>query len=198
MAMLLTQTGYFTLRKFTRKIARLVIPNDEVAESLLKLMLDINHLSPSLVTQGKLEGIPDMVNAGDVNGIFRLFNTMLCEGISANAKAFNDENSIRDFIYVLLPRDGIIKSRGNPNAKGFSDLEIRTNEVKLVIEFKRIRDGYPLKTAMKDALEQLKSRHYGETVQNLRLIRAAMVISPKDRNLADFRVLEDDTNKKEL
>jgi len=191
MAMLLTQTGYFTLRKYTRKIARLVIPNDEVAESLLKLMLDINHLSPSLVTQGRLEGIPDMVNAGDVTGIFRLFNTMLCEGISSNAKAFNDENSIRDFIYVLLPRDGIIKSRENPNAKGFSDLEIRTNEVKLVIEFKRIRDGYPLKTAMKDALNQLKSRHYGETVQNLRLIRAAMVISPKDRNLADFRVLEE-------
>ena len=48
------------------------------------------------------------------------------------------------------------------------------------------------------AKHQLKSRHYGETVQNLRLIRAAMVISPKDRNLADFRVLEDDTNKKEL
>ena len=135
-----------------------------------------------------------MVNAGDAEGIFRLFNAALTEGISANAKAFNDENSIRDFIYILLPRDGIIKSRGNPNAKGFSDLEIRTNEVKLVIEFKRIRDDYPLKTAMNDALNQLKSRHYGETVQNLRLIRAAMVISPKDRNLADFRVLEEDTD----
>ena len=134
-------------------------------------MLDINHLSPSLVTQGRLEGLPDMVNAGDAEGIFRLFNAALTEGISANAKAFNDENSIRDFIYILLPRDGIIKSRGNPNAKGFSDLEIRTNEVKLVIEFKRIRDDYPL-----------------------RLIRAAMVISPKDRNLADFRVLEEDTD----
>ena len=63
--------------------------------------------------------------------------------------------------------------------------------MKLVIEFKRIHNGYPLKTAMKDALDQLKSRHYGETVQNLRLIRAAMVISPEDRNLADFRVLEE-------
>ena len=63
-----------------------------------------------------------MVNAGDVEGIFRLFNAALTEGISANAKAFNDENSIRDFIYVLLPRNGIIKTRENPNARGFSDL----------------------------------------------------------------------------
>ena len=153
--------------------------------------MDINHLNPAVTTRSKLAKLAALVNAGDIEGIFSLFNTALTEGISANAKAFNDENSIRDFIYVLLPRNGIIKTRENPNAKGFSDLEIRTNEVKLVIEFKRIRDDYPLKTAMNDALNQLKSRHYGETVQNLRLIRAAMVISPKDRNLADFRVQEE-------
>ena len=191
MAMLLTQTGYFTLRRASSEYARLAIPNDEVAESLLRLTLDINHLNPSPITRNGISNVADMVNAGDVEGIFRLFNAALTEGISANAKAFNDENSIRDFIYVLLPRNGIIKTRENPNARGFSDLEIRTNEVKLVIEFKRIHNGYPLKTAMKDALDQLKSRHYGETVQNLRLIRAAMVISPEDRNLADFRVLEE-------
>ena len=191
MAMLLTQTGYFTLRRASSEYARLAIPNDEVAESLLRLTLDINHLNPSPITRNGISNVAGMVNAGDVEGIFRLFNAALTEGISANAKAFNDENSIRDFIYVLLPRNGIIKTRENPNAKGFSDLEIRTNEVKLVIEFKRIRDDYPLKTAMNDALNQLKSRHYGETVQNLRLIRAAMVISPEDRNLADFRVLEE-------
>ena len=191
MAMLLTQTGYFTLRKDSSEYARLVIPNDEVAESLIKLSLDINHLNPAVTTRSKLAKLAALVNAGDIEGIFSLFNTALTEGISANAKAFNDENSIRDFIYVLLPRNGIIKTRENPNARGFSDLEIRTNEVKLVIEFKRIHNGYPLKTAMKDALDQLKSRHYGETVQNLRLIRAAMVISPEDRNLADFRVLEE-------
>ena len=195
MAMLLTQTGYFTLRKDSSEYARLVIPNDEVAESLIKLSLDINHLNPAVTTRSKLAKLAALVNAGDIEGIFSLFNTALTEGISANAKAFNDENSIRDFIYVLLPRNGIIKTRENPNAKGFSDLEIRTNEVKLVIEFKRIRDDYPLKTAMNDALNQLKSRHYGETVQNLRLIRAAMVISPEDRNLADFRVLEEETDK---
>ena len=195
MAMLLTQTGYFTLRKDSSEYARLVIPNDEVAESLIKLSLDINHLNPAVTTRSKLAKLAALVNAGDIEGIFSLFNTALTEGISANAKAFNDENSIRDFIYVLLPRNGIIKTRENPNARGFSDLEIRTNEVKLVIEFKRIRDGYPLKTAMNDALNQLKSRHYGETVQNLRLIRAAMVISPEDRNLADFRVLEEETDK---
>ena len=191
MAMLLTQTGYFTLRRASSEYARLAIPNDEVAESLLRLTLDINHLNPSPITRNGISNVAGMVNAGDVEGIFRLFNAALTEGISANAKAFNDENSIRDFIYVLLPRNGIIKTRENPNARGFSDLEIRTNEVKLVIEFKRIHNGYPLKTAMKDALDQLKSRHYGETVQNLRLIRAAMVISPEDRNLADFRVLEE-------
>lgn len=192
MAMLLTQTGYFTLRRDSPEYARLVIPNDEVAESLLRLTLDINHLNPSPITRSRISDVADMVNAGDVSGIFRLFNAALTEGISVNAKAFNDENSIRDFIYVLLPRNGIVKSRENPNANGFSDLEIRTNKVKLVIEFKRIRDGYPLNTAMNDALAQLRSRNYGETVQNLRLIRVAMVISTKDRKLADFRVLNED------
>jgi len=39
-----------------------------------------------------------MVNTGDAEEIFRLFSAALTEGISACAQAFNDENSIRDFI----------------------------------------------------------------------------------------------------
>ena len=87
MAMLLTQTGYFTLRKDSSEYARLVIPNDEVAESLIKLSLDINHLNPAVTTRSKLAKLAALVNAGDIEGIFSLFNTALTEGISANAKA---------------------------------------------------------------------------------------------------------------
>ena len=75
MAMLLTQTGYFTLRKDSSEYARLVIPNDEVAESLIKLSLDINHLNPAVTTRSKLAKLAALVNAGDIEGIFSLFNT---------------------------------------------------------------------------------------------------------------------------
>ncbi len=43
--MLLYQTGYFTLRQKTRARAIFAIPNDEVAESFIKLSLDVNHLT---------------------------------------------------------------------------------------------------------------------------------------------------------
>ena len=50
MEMLLYQTGYFTLRMDSPEMAKLAIPNDEVSESLIKLSLDVNHMTPSLST----------------------------------------------------------------------------------------------------------------------------------------------------
>ncbi len=184
--MLLYQTGYFTLRQKTRARAIFAIPNDEVGESFIKLSLDVNHLTPSFATQCRFDDIDIMVDSADIAGIFDLFNAALREGVSSNAKVFDDENTVRDFIYVQLPRSGILKSREKCNVHGYSDMEIQTRTAKLVIEFKRMRKGVSQKAAMKEALDQIRTHDYGVTPEDIKLIQVGMVISPEQKKLVEY------------
>jgi hypothetical protein len=193
MEMLLYQTGCFTLRTEAPALAKLVIPNDEVSESLLRLSLDICHMTPSIITRSKLNKIGALVDSGDIAGIFDLFNAVLCEGISSNARVFEDENTVRDFIYVQLPREGILKSREKCNVHGYSDMEIKTRTAKLVIEFKRMRKGFSQKAAMKKALDQLRTHDYGVTAEDIKLIQVGMVISPAHKKLVEYQILDERT-----
>jgi hypothetical protein len=189
--MLLYQTGYFTLRQKTRARAIFAIPNDEVGESFIKLSLDVNHLTPSFATQCRFDDIDIMVDSADIAGIFDLFNAALCEGVSSNAKVFDDENTVRDFIYVQLPRSGILKSREKCNVHGYSDMEIQTRTAKLVIEFKRMRKGVSQKAAMKEALDQIRTHDYGVTPEDIKLIQVGMVISPEQKKIVEYQILDD-------
>jgi hypothetical protein len=190
MDMLLLQTGYYTIKQEARGLGRLVIPNDEIAESMIKLSLDIHNLKTTPGTRKGLAGLPELLDAGDIESVFRLFNTLLCECVSSNSKAFNDENTIRDIIYSQIPQEEINKAKEVINSQGYSDLELKTAKTKLVVEFKRIPDSGGEESAIKDAISQMRTHHYGETTENIKLIRAAMIICTATRSLTAYRVLE--------
>ena len=132
-----------------------------------------------------------LVDSVDIAGIFDLFNAALCKGVSSNAKVFDDENTVWDFIYVQLPRSGILKSREKCNVHGYSDMEIQTRTAKLVIEFKRMRKGFSQKAAMKKALDQLRTHDYGVIAKDIKLIQVGMVISPAQKKLVEFQILDE-------
>ena len=189
MKMLLYQSGCFTLKGIDSQIADLVIPNDEVGESMIQLALDIKKLRPKKSVRIQLNRLTQVIDSHDVEAVFNLFNTVLLECVSANSKAFNDENTIRDIIYALIPRDGILKSKEVMNSQGFSDLELKTRQTKLVIEFKRIAEAGGEDDVIEKAFTQMRTRHYGETTEPQKLIRAAMVISTGQRRLVAWRVM---------
>ena len=189
MHLLLYQAGYFALKQTGKHRAKLVIPNDEIAESIIQLSLDMQNLKPSDETCDRLDELADTIDSGNVEGVFNLFNAMLFECVSSNSKAFNDENTIRDIIYALIPRDDILKSKEVMNSQGFSDLELKTRQTKLVIEFKRIAEAGNEDNIIEEAFTQMRTRHYGETAEPQKLIRAAMVISTGQRRLVAWRVM---------
>jgi hypothetical protein len=190
MDMLLFQTGYYTLKQEAKGLGRLVIPNDEIAESMIKLSLDIHNLKTTPRTRKGLAGLPELLDAGDIESVFRLFNTLLCECVSSNSKAFNDENTIRDIIYSQIPQEVINKAKEVINSHGYSDLELKTAKTKLVVEFKRIQKSGSEESVIKDAASQMRTHHYGETTENIKLIRAAMIICTAKRSLTAYRVLD--------
>ena len=189
MNMLLLQMGYFTLKKVGQGMARMVIANDEIAESLIWISFDIQNMQPSFKTLTGISRLPEFIDNEDVASVFKLFNALLCECVSSNSKAFSDENTVRDIIYSQIPWDNVFKAKEVNNSHGFSDLELKTPSTRLVIEFKRIDNDNREEQAMQAALNQLESRHYGETSENIRVIRAGMVISTKKRCLSSYRVL---------
>ncbi len=188
--MLLLQTGYFTLKKKSRSRARLVIPNDEIGESLINLSLDIQNLMPSETTQDQISLLCDLLDEGDIESVFNLFNTLLCECVSSNSKAFNDENTIRDIIYSQIPQEEINKAKEVINSHGYSDLELKTPKTKLVVEFKRIQESGGEESAIKEAFSQMRTHHYGETTDKRKLIRVVMIICTAKRCLTAYRVMD--------
>jgi hypothetical protein len=190
MDMLLLQTGYFTLKSKNDYLAKLVIPNDEIAESLIKLSLDIQNLGPSEETTDKISSLSELIDSGDIDSVFSLFNTLLCECVSSSSKVFNDENSVRDVIYSQIRGRRIYKAREVINSQGYSDLELKTSKTKLVIEFKRIQESGGEESAIKEAISQMRTHHYGETTEDIKLIRAAMIICTAKRSLTAYRVME--------
>ncbi len=190
MDMLLLQTGYYTLKQEAKGLGRLVIPNDEIGESLINLSLDIQNLAPSEATQDQISLLGALLDDGDIESVFNLFNTILCECVSSNSKAFNDENTIRDIIYSQIPQEEINKAKEVINSQGYSDLELKTRKTRLVIEFKRIPDSGSEESAIKEAIDQMCTHHYGETTEDIKLIRAAMIICTAKRSLTAYRVME--------
>ena len=188
--MQLLKAGYFTLKSVCKYLAELVIPNDEIAESLIKLSLDIHSQSPTPETVKSLDRVSEFADAEDIDSLFKLFNSLLCECVSSSSKVFNDENSVRDVIYSQIPRRGIYKAREVINSQGYSDLELKTARTKLVVEFKRIQESGGEESALKDAISQMRTHHYGETTEDIKLIRAAMIICTASRSLTAYRVME--------
>ena len=192
MKMLLLQTGYFTLRNVSFPYGKIVVPNEEVAESLIRLSLDVHNLKSDPFTDIELLNLEKLTDSKDIPAVFRLFNAILCENVSSNSPAFNNENSIRDIIYARIPEKGILKSKEMNNCHGYSDLEIKTKATKLVIEFKRMRDGVSQKAAMKEALHQLTTHEYGAPPAEIEIIRVGMVISPEERCIKAYEILKEE------
>ena len=186
---LLYQAGYFTIRKIDEDIARLVVANKEVEESLYRLYLISNNLSPKDELREKMIFLSSAIDKKDLSTIVKIFNKILNECVSCLSRAFNDERSIRDIIYAALtyiPSLRMIKE--HDFAKGNSDLEIFTKKTCLVIEFKRT---YPKKRSADEALtlaiNQIKNNRYGISFSSdYTLYRVAMVISTEEKIILPF------------
>ena len=84
----------------------------------------------------------------------------------------------------MIPEDSIFKTRENPNAFGYSDLELRTKKTRLCIEFKRSYKGKTENKALAQGIEQIRKRDYA--CSNQPTLRYAMAISTKKRAITCF------------
>ena len=179
---LMCQTGYLTLRSSLNdsNIIALGIPNGELYKALNKLLAAKFFKGTIDVTNDANENILDV---GSVEDIISLLNTMV-NTVTYDAYPLNSESSVQNYVkaYLLGAKQNVFSEIHQ--AKGRADLVIETNKRRIVIEFKYAKDETEAKAKLSEAIEQIKTRDYGNIVPRKdELLRIAAVFNadPKIR-----------------
>ena len=187
---LMCQTGYLTLRSSLNdsNIIALGIPNGEIYKALNKLLAAKFFKGTIDVTNDANENILDV---GSVEDIISLLNTMV-NTVTYDAYPLNSESAVQNYVkaYQLGAKQNVFSEIHQ--AKGRADLVIETNKRRIVIEFKYAKDETEAKAKLSEAIEQIKTRDYGNIVPRKdELLRIAAVFNadPKVRAFTEFQLV---------
>ncbi len=186
---LMCQTGYLTLRSALKSgdlTVGLGIPNGEIYKALNRL-LAINFYKEGIYALAK--GVRDLLDAGDIEDIIDRFNSVI-NSVSYDHFPINSEAAVQNYLYLFLIGAGIEATTESHSSKGRADLIIETKNRRLVFELKYAEDETVAKTKLSEAVEQIKSRDYGNTEpKKEKLIRIAAVFNadPKVRAFTEYQ-----------
>ena len=186
---LMCQTGYLTLRSALKSgdlTVDLGIPNGEIYKALNRL-LAINFYKEGIYALAK--GVRDLLDAGDIEDIIDRFNSVI-NSVSYDHFPINSEAAVQNYLYLFLIGAGIEATTESHSSKGRADLIIETKNRRLVFELKYAEDETVAKTKLSEAVEQIKSRDYGNTEpKKAELLRIAAVFNadPKVRAFTEYQ-----------
>ena len=185
---LMCQTGYLTLRSALTSgdlTVDLGIPNGEIYKALNRL-LAINFYKEGIYALAK--GVRDLLDAGEIEDIIDRFNSVI-NSVSYDHFPINSEATVQNYLYLFLIGAGIETTTESHSSKGRADLIIETKNRRIVIELKYAQNETEAKTKLSEAVEQIKSRDYGNTEPKKKeLLRIAAVFNtdPKVRKFSQF------------
>ena len=186
---LMCQTGYLTLRSALTSgdlTVDLGIPNGEIYKALNRL-LAINFYKEGIYALAK--GVRDLLDAGEIEDIIDRFNSVI-NSVSYDHFPINSEAAVQNYLYLFLIGAGIETTTESHSSKGRADLIIETKNRRLVFELKYAQNETEAKTKLSEAVEQIKSRDYGNTEpKKEKLIRIAAVFNadPKVRAFTEYQ-----------
>ena len=184
---LMCQTGYLTLRSpvYSKGFMTLGIPNSEVYNALLSLM------ALNIFDDTKLENVNEQIlsQSKDVGEIIELFNTVL-NTVSYDNYPISSEAVVQQLLYMYLK--GICNSVSAElhSSKGRADLVIESDNRRIVFEFKYAKNEIEAKVKLSEAIEQIKTRDYGNILpKKNELLRIAAVFNadPKVRAFTEYQ-----------
>ena len=187
---LMCQTGYLTLRSDLNKTSTVAlgIPNGEIYKALNRL-LAINFYKEGIYALAK--GVRDLLDAGEIEDIIDRFNSVI-NSVSYDLFPINSEAMVQNYLYLFLIGAGIETTTESHSSKGRADLIIETKNRRLVFELKYAEDETVAKAMLSEAVEQIKSRDYGNTEpKKNELLRIATVFNaePKVRAFTEYQAV---------
>ena len=184
---LMCQTGYLTLRSpvYSKGFMTLGIPNSEVYNALFSLMA-LNIFDDTKLLSVNEQILTQSKDAGEILG---LFNTVL-NTVSYDNYPISSETVVQQLLYMYLK--GICNSVTAElhSSKGRADLVIESDNRRIVFEFKYAENETEAKAKLLDAVEQIKTRDYGNILpKKNELLRIATVFNadPKVRAFTEYQ-----------
>ena len=185
---LMCQTGYLTLRSDLNKTSTVAlgIPNGEIYKAL-------NRLLANNIFKGNTDITDDygrsLLEVGTVDDIINLFNSAL-NSVSYDNYPIVSESSVQNMLklYLLGAHQEVLSEVHE--AKGRADLVVNTDNKRIVFEFKYAKNETEAKSKLHDAVEQIKSRDYGNILpKKNELLRIAAVFNadPKVRAFTEYQ-----------
>ncbi len=185
---LMCQTGYLTLRSDLNKTSTVAlgVPNSEIYKAL-------NRLLANNIFKGNTDITDDygrsLLEVGSVDDIINLFNSAL-NSVSYDNYPIVSESSVQNMLklYLLGAHQKVLSEVHE--AKGRADLVVNTDNRRIVFEFKYAKNETEAKSKLLDAVEQIKTRDYGNIVPNkTELLRIAAVFNadPKVRAFTEYQ-----------
>ena len=185
---LMCQTGYLTLRSDLNKTSTVAlgIPNGEIYKAL-------NRLLANNIFKGNTDITDDygrsLLEVGTVDDIINLFNSAL-NSVSYDNYPIVSESSVQNMLklYLLGAHQEVLSEVHE--AKGRADLIVNTDNRRIVFEFKYAKNETEAKSKLLDAVEQIKTRDYGNIVpKKTELLRIATVFNadPKVRAFTEYQ-----------
>ena len=187
---LMCQTGYLTLRSDLNKTSTVAlgIPNGEIYKAL-------NRLLANNIFKGNTDITDDygrsLLEVGTVDDIINLFNSAL-NSVSYDNYPIVSESSVQNMLklYLLGAHQKVLSEVHE--AKGRADLVVNTDNRRIVFEFKYAKNEAEAKSKLSEAVEQLKTRDYGNILpKKNELIRIAAVFNadPKVRAFTENQIV---------
>ena len=184
---LMCQTGYLTLRSpvYSKGFMTLGIPNSEVYNALFSLMA-LNIFDDTKLLSVNEQILTQSKDAGEILG---LFNTVL-NTVSYDNYPISSEAVVQQLLYMYLK--GICNSVTAElhSSKGRADLVIESDNRRIVFEFQYAENETEAKAKLLDAVEQIKTRDYGNILpKKNELLRIATVFNadPKVRAFTEYQ-----------
>ena len=187
---LMCQTGYLTLRSDLNKTSTVAlgIPNGEIYKAL-------NRLLANNIFKGNTDITDDygrsLLEVGTVDDIINLFNSAL-NSVSYDNYPIVTESSVQNMLklYLLGAHQEVLSEVHE--AKCRADLVVNTDNRRIVFEFKYAKNEAEAKSKLSEAVEQIKTRDYGNILpKKNELIRIAAVFNadPKVRAFTENQIV---------
>lgn len=188
---LMCQTGYLTLRSSLTDGAfgvYLGIPNFEVRKSLAKLLKSKFFDSNTIMALSM--DVKELFNNGCYENIIERFNAVLNCITYDNYPVIN-ESALVNYLNIYLTAVGIPTTIENHTSKGRADLSLELKDKRIIFEFKYADNESDARTKLNEAIDQIKTRDYGNILPQKELIRIAAVFnaSPTVRAITAFSCL---------
>ncbi len=187
---LMCQTGYLTLRSDLKKSSTVLlgIPNGEIYKALNRLLANNIFKGKADVTdeQGK-----NLLEDGSVDDIIKLFNSAL-NTVSYDDYPIVSESSVQNMLklYLIGAHQEVLSEVHE--SKGRADLIVNTDVKRIVFEFKYAKNETEAKAMLNEAVEQIKTRDYGNILpKKNELLRIAAVFNadPKVRAFTEHQIV---------